>query len=758
VGAGRGKADGVDAIAIVIVAAMLAAPGFGLTLAFARPSALPLLSRIALALPLGFCVIALVSLGLAIGGVHHLALFVPLVLAVTAALWWVGLRREGIGPYLEAWRAELVRLRGTYLLLLVLLVGFAIVRATYGPEGQVAPTALRYWADGVQIADAHGVPEGALHWNTLVDPTVSKVALNAFHASISGVIGREPLRALSALLAVVAIGLFLIAFVLARKLGLRRTAGIVAVLWFGNLVLGGTDLAGDLNHYHAENWGRLVVLGAVLLGIRAMRSEAHAWFLRDRATADVPTRGDQADERSIAARCALVAGVMFGVAAGTHLVAFAVGSLFLLCYGVGLVVAAPRFRWRPVRVGALLIPCAVVIGVVVLFLPRGDIGFQGAAGREAYASALEQLELPDPFDPTLYLATGEFHQAAHFESLGFYDPPADAYRLFVASMLGLPNAPARGIALLAVPVLLACAAALVVFGSRILRALGIAAVLFTFGVIATALAFLWRYDLYALAHFGRRRLFDYASIPLVLLLAGVLELGLDVARGRRTGGITLPRAAIPMTAAGVTLALAAAVFPSAIERDRVGDRVSLAGLTWVRNHVPCEGRILADRRTLATFESITGRAAVLEGMGPHVRPQLLATAVEEMLLAREFLLYPRWHRRYLQERGISTVLVTQAANRLGGWYKVLPDLRPPRIAAGRSVEAGPGVGSRFERLLEVRFLELVHRTPDLAVFHVRTFDPASAPGPDVRSLPGFDCTPPPRPLPPPDPGVTTMGA
>ncbi|MEX0989670.1 MAG: hypothetical protein WD206_05165 [Actinomycetota bacterium] len=734
-GPARRKAVAVNAIAILLVVVLVAVPGFGISLAFAGPSALPLLSRIALALPLGFCLVGMVSLLLAIVGMHRPALLAPILLALAVGAWAFGLRRHGLKAFSSAWRAELTRLRWTYLVLGVLVVGFAIVRSTYGPEGQVAPTALRYWADGLEIADAHGIPEQTLHWNALVPPTVSKVVLNSFHATVSLVLGRDPLRALSTMLAVVSVGLFVALFAVARKLGLRRTAGLVAVFLLGNLLIGGSDLTADLNHYHAENWGRLVVLGGVLLAVRAMRSEVRAWHLSESAAAARPLREERSGEHRTAARNAAVAGVMFGVAAGTHLVAFAVGALFLVCYGIAVAMADPGFRRRPLRIGATLFACAVVIGVLVLFLPRGDIGFQGAAGREVYASALEQIELPSRFDPTLYLATGELEQPEHEPVLGFYDPPGDEYGLLVSAMLGLPNVPAHGAALMIGPGLLLAAAVLMVFGTRILRALAVASLLLAAGLLTTGLLFLWRYDLYALAHFGKRRLFDYAAIPMVLMFAGTFELGFARLQERWA---SRPRF-VPAMAAAVTVVVAAVVLPSAVEADRPGDATSIEGLSWIRENTSCDGRILADRRTLATFETMTGRAAVLEGMGPHVRPGLLAIAVQEMLQARQFLLYPRLHEEYLRSRGIETVVVTQNANRLGGWYKVAPEVRPPRFPIDAQTTSGSGISPAFEGLLQTPFLELVHSTPSLAVFRVEDFDPSTVPGPDAGSLPGFAC-------------------
>ena len=50
--------------------------------------------------------------------------------------------------------------------------------------------------------------------------------------------------------------------------------------------------------------------------------------------------------------------------------------------------------------------------------------------------------------------------------------------------------------------------------------------------------------------------------------------------------------------------------------------------------MPCDGTVLADRRTLGTFEAMTRHAGAVEGMGPYLRPMVLSTAIRTLLAAQ----------------------------------------------------------------------------------------------------------------------------
>ena len=126
----------------------------------------------------------------------------------------------------------------------------------------------RYWADGLEIADAGRVPAHTLQWGSFWTPTVSKVVLNSYHAALSYAIGRAPLPAMGALLWVASTGLAAGLWALGRELGLRRLAPLLPLL---PLAVLNDELRRNLDVYTAENVGRMVAVCALILGCRALR-------------------------------------------------------------------------------------------------------------------------------------------------------------------------------------------------------------------------------------------------------------------------------------------------------------------------------------------------------------------------------------------------------------------------------------------------------------------------------------------------------
>ena len=126
----------------------------------------------------------------------------------------------------------------------------------------------RYWADGLEIADAGRVPAQTLQWGATWTPTVSKVVLNSYHAGLSYAIGRSPLPAMGALLWVASTGLAAGLWALGRELGLRRLAPLLPLL---TLAVLNDELHRNLDVYTAENVGRMVAVCALVLGVRALR-------------------------------------------------------------------------------------------------------------------------------------------------------------------------------------------------------------------------------------------------------------------------------------------------------------------------------------------------------------------------------------------------------------------------------------------------------------------------------------------------------
>ena len=93
------------------------------------------------------------------------------------------------------------------------------------------------------------------------------------------------------------------------------------------------------------------------------------------------------------------------------------------------------------------------------------------------------------------------------------------------------------------------------------------------------------------------------------------------------------------------------------------ERVAL--VDWLRTHTPCNARFLVNQRTEGPFTVLTGRFALLEGMGPFLRVDTLPYVVNLFLAARHFFRDPISHEAFLRQHGISYVVVTGQNQLLG---------------------------------------------------------------------------------------------
>jgi len=678
---------------------LLSVPGLLLAIALFPPRSLPVASAAGLVIPLGISAVALLSVILAVAHVLMIPWlvggYIGLVLAGVAG----SLRQGRWRAHLAAWREGVAAERLPLAIAGVTFAAFAVVRLTFVPVLNLADqTPLRYWADGLEVAGAHRVPKLTLQWGHLVPATVSKVALNAFDAAASLVLGRGPFGPMGALLVVVSLGLFLAAVALARTLGLRLTAPLVAVGLFANHLLGPRNLTNDLVNYRAEDVGRLLALTAAVLLISAVAP-------RD-GEAEHPPRA-----------FAVMAGVLFGVGAAMHLIPLLVLGLFAGLYAMAAATVGGRGMsiLRPVATAGVI---AVVLGAVIFVSSGGTLGFQGAANTAAYRGIAADLHLPASFDPTRYLALGQVHQPPLRH--GFYDPPGVTYYEFVRRAVGEDRL--RRPLLWLIPVAMALAlVGLLVWGERRLRTTAAASAALAVAILGIAFAFNHHSHLYVLAEFGPRRLFDYTSVPAVLMAAAVGEVLLHRVgpRLRRIGD----RA--PVAAAVVVLLVAVVALPMAAAPSDLADRLptALGPLGWIAANVPCDGRVLADRRTLATFETMTRHAGVVEGMGPYLRPAVLDDALRSLFLARTFFLQPRQGLAFLRLEHVAAVVATTYDQTLGG-------VGGPLRLVGRTPD-----------LAGIPFLRVAVRSRTVTVYRVIGFRPAAGPSPfpDVRTLPGYSC-------------------
>ncbi|MGH2630331.1 MAG: hypothetical protein ACRDHI_07205 [Actinomycetota bacterium] len=663
----------------------LVIPGLGLSLVASTRSELSALSRLALAAPIGFASVGLVGLALAVLGWLTPTTASVAWIAVSIAAWVVAVRRGGVSESVDRLRREVRSATVAVSVGVGVLVVFLIARSRFGVEQGFLATPLRYWADGLEIADAGRVPPAVLHWGVEVPPTVSKVVMNMVYAQASHLMGRDPLDPLAAGSFVVAVSVALVLVALAWELGIRRLALAFGVLLVAGASIPMMTLAGDLRLMVAENWGRLLALAALIPMAVALRSEGGRGLMRP-----LP----------------ILAGALLGAAAGTHLVAALAGALAVMGLGAGRGLVDRRLAGAAAAsvLGAGVV--SIALAGTIFLAAGGDLGFQGASGDRSYDAVRDELGLPESFDPVVFLVS----EGRPARMGAVPSGPGEVVQALASKFLGAGRA-GEGSSTIAAFAVAAVATLLfwLVWRSKDadLRAVGLGSVLFAAGLVAVAIGFAARYDTFALANFGSRRLVAYFALAFFLLLAAGAEGVLS----------HLPERAGTQVGLIVGVALFAALVPGLRTNERPTLRDDLGALAWLRRHVPPEGRILVDRRTLATLEVMTGRAGVVEGMGPHVRPSLLVTAVREMLDARSFFRDPWDGLAYLRSHGVAAVVTTTGSGvRFGGW--------------GRYAEPSPG------RLERVPFLREAYRNDGVAVFLVDGWHPP-VDLPTVAGRPGF---------------------
>ncbi|MGZ6131067.1 MAG: hypothetical protein ACXWLF_03525, partial [Myxococcaceae bacterium] len=254
---------------IATATALVLVPGLGATLAAYPPGRIGPATRLALSFGLGYAVVGVTAVALVIAHVLHPATFFAALAAVTAALWIAGLRRGSLREHAAALADDVAADRFGLAIGALVFLAIAIVRLRSSPLlnfEMFGP--WRYWADGLEIADAGRVPAQTLQWGATWTPTVSKVVLNSYHAGLSYAIGRSPLPAMGALLWVASTGLAAGLWALGRELGLRRLAPLLPLL---TLAVLNDELHRNLDVYTAENVGRMVAVCALVLGVRALR-------------------------------------------------------------------------------------------------------------------------------------------------------------------------------------------------------------------------------------------------------------------------------------------------------------------------------------------------------------------------------------------------------------------------------------------------------------------------------------------------------
>jgi hypothetical protein len=668
----------VSPAALGTAAGLVLVPGMGAMLALYPPGRAGIATRIALAFALGYATVGLTVTALVIVHLLSHAAFLVALTAVTLALWGAALRRGRPGEHLTALRVEWAGDRVALAAGLLVLVAIAVVRLRSSPllDFQMFGP-WRYWADGLELADAGRVPGRSLQWGALYTPAISKLVLNSFHAGSSYLLGRSPLPAMGALLWVASTGLAAGLWALGRELGLRLLSPLLPLL---TLALLNDELRRNLDVYTAENVGRMVAVCGLVVGVRALR-DREGWI-----------------EPAVAA-------LLFGAGFATHGVPVVALMIALGWYGVGRLIL-DRGRGPIVARMAAIGVGAPAITVALLLSAGGTIGFQGASGSDRYAS------FGPGVDPTASLLSGAVE---HSPTGHWYIGPSGIGTDFLRAVTTLDHPPR--LLLWIIPVAVVVAAIAIV--RRLPSDLGAAAVMAAglgVSLVGIALLFSYRYHTQIPGRFGVDREFDYLPLGAVVLVLVALEPAVAWL-GRR-------RAWAPVAVVALVVALPAAAVGATVGPARTGYRTNgeraLGILDWVSANVPCNARILPDRVTLGTFVAATGRVSVVEGMGPYLRPDMLHPVLDRVLAAHRFFKDPARGRAFLRREGVDYVIVVKGV-RIGSMVGTLESGVDPTAFAG------------------VRFLRPVLTSADVDVYRVR--DPAGRSGfPDPAEHPGFTCT------------------
>jgi hypothetical protein len=615
-------------VAVVILAALIVVPATGLVLILYPPATLSFTTRLAAVITFGYLVPAVVGYLLA---VFHVLYPIPVaiaVLLVTIVAWFLAIRRTPLRAISSGLVAEFREDTWPNVAGLLMIVAIGIVHL--GLIWRVDLTIpFRYYSDGMQLAETHEVPRLSIEYGRLYPTTVSKVMLNSFNAVLGDAIPNS-IMATSVLAWFVPILLAASVWALARRLGLRYTGPLAAMA----LIAKNGDLNLDLSAYRAESFIRPITLSALVLAMMAVQTGRR--------------------------RDAVIAALALGIAASGHLVVFVVAVIFLVAYVIARTLPVPK--WSVIK--PLLIQLSVMGGItaivviVTLVGARGDLGFEGASGPVSYPLVQGR------YDPTIYLKN-ERLVPPHPKSEVFYFAPDQVVGSYFSSSTGTRigfsdddlarEYDATGTYLLLGGLLVAAILQLI-FVKNELRYIGLTSWLAMAAIIAVALFFSFRFNLWILSTFGLRRLFVYSLIPLSLWALSLVELPLGWIRRREV-----------LAAISIALVLAAGIW--LLPKERVGSSPPAARapgvklMSWLRNETPCGSRVVTNRRTLGAFEALTGRVNVSEGMGPFLRPDMLGDLVETMDDIHRLYADPSGNVDVLDRHGIDYVIAID-----GGGY------------------------------------------------------------------------------------------
>lgn len=624
---------------LVLVICVIALPGIAASLAVSPPGEMSIVTRLAAAFGLGYAASAGCAFLLAAAHAFHLGIFIALWLAVSAVLWVAALRRASLRDHARALSEDFAANR-LWLVLGALVIAVLLVLHLKFMH-MLGASRYVYYQGGMQIANTGGLPSSSLEYGQSWPPATDKIVLDAFTGVLvlfdpNAAIGPGVLLWISLLGA--ALGLWATGW----ELGLRRTSILLPLLVVNNQVLpkiasyfnpatvlhpSHVRVSTDFAEYRAEDFGRAVAFCALALGIYAIRKRK--W------------------------EPALAAGVVLAAAFATHLIPAAVVVIALCFTAVGELLRAKGNHARLIvlRQCAVLGSAFAFLAVLVRVFAGGTFGLGGASSPSSYAA------LHMRFDPTAFLFTGKSQPLGPPGGGHWYVLPWQV----VDEIMGNAGIhwPKWGMLLLFAAILVA-AVLLFLLAPDNLKLTGVVGAGLLLGLIGTALFFSYHYRVYVDGTFGVRRLQDFSTVCLAIVGLGALEaLLLYLGRFRPRVSLTLSVALIVLLSALVLPASAASQPLSQVS----GERVAL--VSWLRAHTPCDARFLVNQRTEGAFTVLTGRFALLEGMGPFLRVDRLPYVVNLFMAAHRFFKDPLTHEAFLRKHGISYVVVSNQGQLLG---------------------------------------------------------------------------------------------
>jgi hypothetical protein len=671
----------------LLLVLLVLVPGLGATLAVFKGGQARLPTQLACVFGLGF--VTLASWGFLL---ILLRTFNPVILwtglgLITMAFYTVGLRRSGLTERASALRDEIredgfVNAIG---LTAVAVFAFAMTRGQSALLNFGVANPFRYWSDGRELAETGQVPPETLQWGQLFAPTVSKLSFNVLNGAFS-FLSDNPLAVMAPSLILALVGCVFAGWAFGRELGLRYTAPLLVILAGpGTQVFKRSLLISAQRWYAGETFARLALVTGLLLAVNALRNEGRPMV-------------------------AAAAGVALGVAGTTHLIPAGLGVGFLCFYAVFLMVLERRFR-HVLTVGP------VAGGILSLFILSG---FLLSGGNAAFDTADRNRDIDTQggtFDPTRYFSSGVANQPEEVQPAnraemndGWYELPGTLFEDYVVTSMtsevsgSLPAVIFISVGLVAVLLLF--------LAPRPLRPVAIAGFAMWVSLLIVAIYMSSAYETYVPGSFGRRRLWSYSTFFPLVIGVSLLEVALRLLSKVKSWISTIVAALI------VCIALVGAKPPPIDRNDRKKGAHSVVAMNWISENLPCDARLMANQRTGGTFQAMTGRVAVTEGMAPYLRPEMLVEVTELLFDGRAFFEDPAGNESVLNEYGVTYVLVAKE--------RYLFDRKPALLG-------------RFpaERVAEAEGLELIHESRLMDVYEVE--NPGTAAWPDPSEHSGYVC-------------------